>query len=91
MPEPVSEPLFGRAIALVEDFVAVAPTMTLEELRILETTLKREIGARRATIAADLRRKGYSWTEVGRALAISGQRAHAAYSAAEQPASASLD
>lgn len=79
MPEPLSEPMFGHAVALVDQLHSVSGHMSLEDLRIVESALQRLITARRRAVASSMRARGLTWGEVGRGLGISAQAAHKAF------------
>lgn len=81
MPQPLSTPMFGHAVALVDQLDSLSSTMSLEDLRIVESALGRLISARRLAIASSMRARGLSWQEVGQGLGISTQAAHKAFSA----------
>lgn len=76
MPEPLSEPMFGAAMAVVEELDRRASALSLEELRILEMNVKNHVRRRQVEIAQTMRRRGCSWHDVGRGLGMSSQAAH---------------
>lgn len=76
MPEPLSEPFYEGALGLRQELIVQAKGMTLEELRLVETTLRELIKVRRVQVARQMRSRGCSWTDVGRGLGISSQAAH---------------
>lgn len=76
MPDPLSSPLFGQGLAVVEQLQQAAAQLTLEELRILQMHLTNHIRRRQVDIAQGMRLRGCTWHEVGRGLGMSAQAAH---------------
>lgn len=81
MPDPLSEPLFGGAHALVDELNRAAASLSLEELRIVETNLRETIRHRQLQVATRMRSEGATWNEVGRGLGMSAQGAQQRFSA----------
>lgn len=79
MPTPVSEPLFGAAVALVDELTAQAVGLSLDELRIVQHAVGELIKVRRLEVARHMRNRGCTWGQVGAGLGISGQAAHHQY------------
>lgn len=71
--------LFGPGQDMIETVQKWATEADLEDLRLVESVLVELIAQRRWQIAGILRGRGYSWSDVGKSLGISAQRAHLAY------------
>lgn len=67
--------MFGGAVELISHLANVVDDLTLEDLRIVETSLREVIRHRQLEVATRMRRDGATWNEVGRGLGMSAQGA----------------